>query len=283
MHAIQKIITATLSHPGIHLWISTGVLMLVSLGLSRLADYWVQRSAKSGDARTLRTTLRQLLTVFFLVGMGVIWAEQVRHFLLAAAALLAAMLIVSKELIMCLLGNLVKTYGKLCTIGEVVELEGVSGEVIDSGFLSTSLQLIEHSYSGKIVSFPNSIFLTRPVTHLSTTGDYRLVFVRIPVATSDAINELSDLLLAIVGKLVQPYQAEAEKHLGKAREALLMDFPSMAPRILLEPKSANEVVIAARFVCPANQRSTVEQKILQEFYHSTKQKPAEAVVSRILL
>lgn len=271
MTYLSNLLDKLLLHPAAGPWIGTAFVALTTLVLSRIGEYSVRNNARSVDAaRSLRITLRYVFTLFFLTGLAFVWAEQVKHFVFAAAALLASLLLVSKDLVMCLLGDVVKFYGKLCPIGQVVEIDGVKGEVLDSGFLTTSLQVIEHSYSGKIITYPNSVFLFKPVTHLSKTGEYRLVFVRIPVSANAELDTLLQNLLEIVTELVQPYQVDAEAHLGKARETLLMDFPSMAPRVLLEPRNFEEVVIAARFVCPANQRSTLEQEILKRFYSKSK-------------
>lgn len=269
MHHFHNFIAFFTVHANLRVWLGTLGVAAAMVALSRVAEFFVKRSATADDARELRTTFRYLLTLFCLFSLGVVWSEQLKHFLFAAAALLAACLIVSKELIMCILGGIVKAYGRLCPIGRVVEIEGICGQVVDSGFLTTSLQTIEHSYTGKIVSFPNSIFLSKHVTQLSTAGAYQLVFVRVPVSTDADIDELCRRLKAIVTAAVAPYQKDAEAHMGKAREELLLDLPSMAPRILLEPRNAKEVVIAARFVCPSNQRSTLEQQILSAFYEAS--------------
>jgi len=247
--------------------LSSMFVFLGALLLSKFSEQFVRKSTRPvGETQTLRTALRYGLTVFVVIGLCFVWAEEVKHLFYAAAALFGAILLVSKEFIMCILGNVIKYHGKLCPIGQVVVIDGIKGQVIDSGFLTIKLQEIEHSFSGKIISFPNSIFLSKPITNLSMTGEYCLVFVRIPVLADSELDALSKRLLAIVTELVAPYQKEAEKHLDATLDALLMEFPSMAPRVLLEPKDYREVCLAARFICPANQRSTLEQDILLQFY-----------------
>ena len=79
-------------------------------------------------------------------------------------AILAALVIGTKELIMCFLGSIVKAGSNAFSLGDRIRIGDIEGDVIDQNLLSTQLQEVaEGQYSGQLVSLPNSMFLNQAI------------------------------------------------------------------------------------------------------------------------
>ena len=252
-------------------WVGTAIVFFITFLTSRLGATLIKSSSNVDVARTIRVGRRYVLALVLVLGLYFVWAAQFHRFVYAFAAVLASLLLVTKEVLTCILGDLVKVYNRLCPVGALVEIEGVRGEVVDSGLFTTTLQVIQNDYfhSARIVKFPNSIFLTKSVVQESKTGKFSVIFVRIPVSATSDIGKSVSRFQGILESVTAPYQAEAELILGDIHSLQLLDFPSVAPRVLLEPVSATEVQLVGRFAAPTQQKGTLEQEVLKRFFEST--------------
>ena len=251
-------------------WAGTAVVLFVTFLVSRVGSGLLKSSSNVDAARTIRVGKRYALALVLVPGLYFVWATEFHHFLYAFAAVLASVVIVAKDVLACFLGDFVKMYNRLCPVGSVVEIEGVRGEVVDSGLFTTTLQLIQNDYfhSARILKIPNSVFLTKSVIQESKTGKFSVIFVRIPLSASSDIGRASARLQKIIESVTAPYQTEAEAQLGDIHSLQLLDFPSVAPRVLIEPASADEVRLVGRFAAPTQQKGSVEQEVLRRFFDS---------------
>ncbi|HEU0222998.1 MAG TPA: mechanosensitive ion channel family protein, partial [Paracoccaceae bacterium] len=139
-------------------------VMLVRWGIVRLI-----RSRTSLPAEIQRwwvTLTRNSFNVLAVLGVIVIWAPEIEYFALSITAFAVALVIATKELILCVSGALWRGVARPFGIGDWVQIGTHFGEVIDESFLATVLQEIDQSecrYSGRTVAVPNSILLAAPV------------------------------------------------------------------------------------------------------------------------
>lgn len=251
-------------------WIGTAVVLFIAFVTSRLSGTLIRNSSNVDVARTIRAGRRYVLAV--VLGLYVVWAAEFHRFLYAFAAVLASGIIVAKELFTCVLGDLVKVYNRLCPVGAIVEIEDIRGEVVDSGLFTTTLQVIQNDYfhSARIVKIPNSVFLTKSVVQESKTGKFSVIFVRIPVSTKTDVAKAAQRFQGILDSVTAPYQTEAETMLGDIHLLQLLELPSVAPRVLIEPTSAEEVRLVGRFAAPTAHKGALEQEVLRRFYGASK-------------
>ncbi len=114
------------------------------------------------------TLSRSVLVFLALLALILIWAPQLRAFALSLTAVVVAIVIATKELILCLSGSLLRASSGAFTIGDRIEVGEIRGEVRDFNLLVTTLDEFArgpNSYqpTGRRVSIPNSVFLNTPV------------------------------------------------------------------------------------------------------------------------
>jgi small-conductance mechanosensitive channel len=185
-------------------------------------------------------------------------------------AFAAALVVATKELLMCLGGGLVRSISNSYELGDIIEMQGMRGRVQDITMLSTTIIEIgprhdSHQLTGKSVSFPNSLLLTHPVVRENFTGDYVMHIITIPlpyrIAPAYAERQLQD----IASDVCAPWLGDARHHMAMLEHKLMMDTPSVEPRIALQPASEKEYRLIVRIAVPQRERQRAEQAILRRF------------------
>ena len=154
--------------------------VLLKLYLRRHPHYSIEEKRRS---LVLGRNLTLILTIF---GLAVIWATQIQTLALSMFAVAAAIVVATKELIMCLSGSILRSVTKQYSVGDYIEVNGLRGRVVDINLLNTLMMQIGPNplvgqLSGKTLSFPNSLLLNHSVRRDNILGDYVIHTVEIPV------------------------------------------------------------------------------------------------------
>lgn len=158
------------------------VLASVAL-LATLLVAWAitRRALKARDnlsaqvARRWTANVRNALLLIAVVGLLMIWAPQLRTFALSLTAVAVAVVVATKELILCLSGSAFRTFSRAYSIGDIVEIGALRGEVVDINLLSTRLREIERRAgsirpTGESAVVPHSLLFTQSARLLARDG-----------------------------------------------------------------------------------------------------------------
>lgn len=138
-----------------------------------------------------------------LIGLVLIWAPQLRTFALSLTAVAVALVIATKELILCLSGSVVKASGRLFSVGDLIQVGTLKGYVSSQNLLTTNLREVNESTeysSGNQAIIPNSLFLIMPVKNFSYLRPY-LVHTFVLYAEPKLANQVATLRESINNKL----------------------------------------------------------------------------------
>lgn len=250
----------------------TGVLLLVLL----LVHGSIARTIAANPQVAVETrrrwmvNVRNAMIIIWLAGLVVIWARELQTIALSMVAFAAALVVATKELLMCLGGGLVRSLGNSYQLGDIIEIGTLRGRVMDITMLSTTVLEIgprhdAHQITGRMLSFPNSMLLTQPVARENFTGDYVMHILTVPLPYSVKPGKAERVLQQIADEVCAPYLEGARSHMAMLESKLLLDTPSVAPRISLQPTSEKEYRIILRYAVPPRERQRVEQAILRRF------------------
>ncbi|MDF0603930.1 mechanosensitive ion channel, partial [Psychromarinibacter sp. C21-152] len=120
-------------------------------------------------------TTRTAFLILVLLGLVLIWAPQLRTFALSLAAVAVAIVVATKEMILCLSGSLMRASTRAFSVGDWIEVAGVRGEVVDHTLLATTLQEFQPNsfhYTGRTAVVPNSVLFGSPVRNLTVVREY---------------------------------------------------------------------------------------------------------------
>lgn len=252
--------------------ISSGVLVL-ALILGRWLMLVRLRGADgmSNDMRRRWSAqVRNVVLLLFLLGMTLIWGAELRTLALSVVAIAAAIVIATKELIMCVSGTILKASGRSFQIGDRIEIGTNRGDVVDQTLLTTTILEVGpgntiHQHSGRTVVIPNSLLLTMPVINETFSDSYVLHAFSIPLSSKLDWKEAESALLDACREECKAFIAEAEIHMNRFVRNHGLQPLDVAPRVAMRLDDAEHVVLLARIAVPARRKGRIEQAILRRF------------------
>jgi small-conductance mechanosensitive channel len=251
--------------------VATLISVIVTMVLMKLVQHRAQLAAGSQAEISRRrgnfVLLKNLLLFSALIVIGTIWASKIAGVALSLAAVAGALLIVSKEFLLNLLGTASLTLSRLYRVGDFIEIEGIVGRVIDTDLLATTLSEAQDGsqLTSRTVAIPHSLLLVKPVRNLTATGEFVVNLLRVGAGTSEDLGALEAILLQAANEVCQPWMAQADAHLKRIESRDLMDLPSAEPKVILQLQSEKEAMLSLRYACRPNDRVKVEQKILRKY------------------
>ena len=237
--------------------------VLLKLYLRRHPHYSIEEKRRS---LVLSRNLTLILTIF---GLAVIWATQIQTLALSMFAVAAAIVVATKELIMCLSGSILRSVTKQYSVGDYIEVNGLRGRVVDINLLNTLMMQIGPNplvgqLSGKTLSFPNSLLLNHSVRRDNILGDYVIHTVEIPVPIHLDSDVIVGRLKAVLEPLCQPYVPAIQRHLENVQAEKLFITPAAQPRVTRVPHDDKVYLIIVRYASPVAKRLEIQQAVLDE-------------------
>jgi len=265
---------AVFSAPGTlpRLLISTAVLVVTVVVLHRLASGYIRRNVEAPDLRRrwlVRT--RNGLVLLLLLGLVMVWGEELRTIALSIVAIAVAFVVATKELILCLMGTIVKTVTRPFNIGDRIQIKDLRGDVIDQNLLTTTILEVGpgkniHQRTGRVVIIPNALFLSEPVINESYTHDYILHVFTIPFKREDDWRGARKALLEAANRHCAPYLDDVRRYMEQLSRQKGLDVPTVEPRVTIQIPTAGEVHLVVRVPTKSGQRSFIEQSIIADVF-----------------
>lgn len=213
---------------------------------------------------------RNSVVFAFLLGLMIIWAHELQAFAVSIVALAAAMVLATKELILCWSGAALRVGGKVYTVGDRIQIAGHRGVVLDYDVFATKLLEIgpgqsAHLYTGRVTIFPNSLLLTNPLVKENPQQEYGLYTLTVPIKSEEDWQRAERALLEAAKHECAPFMGEAVRQMKLLEQANLLEAPSPEPRITIQLPESGKMHLVLRFPAPDRGRSRIEQAILRRY------------------
>lgn len=253
------------------LLLSALIIVIISL-IRRLVltkirgeELFLSEEQRKWMSRTKNGTFSILILLLF-----ILWRSEINEFALSVTAIAVAIVVASKEIILCITGSIQRASSRSFRIGDWIEVGKLCGEVIEHNMMATVIQEIDlhhgqYHYTGKTATLPNSMFFTYPVKNLNFMKRY--VYHNFSIVVPNFLN-LYPLLPTMVKKIehhcedfievARRYNSMIEKHAG-------VDLPGSEPHIHISSGATGEQIVHFMLFCPTEQATHLEQEIRQDF------------------
>lgn len=149
------------------------IVLVVMLGILR---YLVNRAIRgkrevlTKPQRKWISRVKNIYWMIIVIGIIMIWAPQLQTVALSLVAFTVAVVIATKEMILCMVGSFVRVSARPFELGDWIEVEGIIGEVSDTNLFSFEVLEfdVKHGsfeYTGRAHNIPNSKVLTHNITN----------------------------------------------------------------------------------------------------------------------
>ncbi|WP_051201912.1 mechanosensitive ion channel family protein [Ferrimonas senticii] len=252
------------------------LLSVLLIGVALMARK-VILSRIRGDAMFLSEDQRNWISrtknvSFTLVALSIflLWKSEISEFALSVAAVAVALVVASKEIILCFTGSIQRASSRSFRIGDWIEVGHNCGEVLEHTLMATVVQEIDlhhgqYHFTGKTITLPNSLFFTYPVKNLNFMKRYVYHDFFIVVAKFNNLYPLlPELRQRIDGhcedfiEVARRYNGVIEKHAG-------VDLPGPDPHIHISSRDTGEQILHVMLFCPTEQANHLEQLIRADF------------------
>ncbi|MFN3167658.1 MAG: mechanosensitive ion channel domain-containing protein [Phycisphaeraceae bacterium] len=269
-------------------WVAQ-TLASVGVVVVALALRWVLRRAVnsqhkvSGDLRRRwLLQVRNLTFALIAIGLVLIWATELKTAAISVVAIVVAIVLATKELILCLTGGFLKLSSRMFVLGDHVEINGIRGEVIDQTLLTT--KLMENAagpngsqYTGRTITLPNAILLAQPVYNETLTKSFGLHVFTVPVKAEAGWEAHETALLKALNEACEPYLEHAKSAVAALAREEGLNTPSVEPRVQIAVPEPGRVDLIARLPYPVEAKNRVIQQVLRSYLRASAQigKPTE--------
>jgi small-conductance mechanosensitive channel len=264
------------------------VIVLVAFGGGRLVASWRIRRMDFPtveDRRRWLVAARNLAVVVLTAALIVVWNEAVQTLLLSIVAIAAALVLATKEFLLCISGAIWRTASRAFDVGDRIEVNGFRGDVIDHGLLATTLLEVgpgEHTNqaSGRAIVLPNSVFLTYPMVNETFTDSYVLHPFELAVPRASDWKKAERVLLEASNAECAVFLDDAKASLGRQISRYALPNLGLDPRVSIELTDPTQIRLLVRVPVPVRQKSKIEQAILRRFLDGTREEAPALAAAR---
>ena len=219
------------------------------------------------ERRQRQVNVRNGIILATLALLGFVWGGEIRALILSLAAIAAAAMIVSKEIISCFYGSLIFSFSRLARIGDSIEIGIYRGELLDHNWMGlTLMELSEtHYYTGHIIKVPTSALLVTALVNLSQGGAYRFAALRFHARQEHASSALR-IATEAASQVCAPWMAQARASVSELLSTSLSVAPDVEPKAALLSVDKDTVAITLRFVVPAGSRASSQAEISRLYF-----------------
>lgn len=253
------------------------VLIFIIWGIRRLTLYRIRGDAMflSEDQRKWISLTKNTSFSIVLLSMFLLWRSEVSEFALSLTAIAVAVVVASKEIILCFTGSIQRASSRSFRIGDWIEVGKSSGEVLEHNLMATVIQEIDlhhghYHFTGKTITLPNSMFFTYPVKNLNFMKRYVYHnFTIVVPGFKNLLPLLPEFNKQIEGhceefiEVARRYNGVVEKHAG-------VDLPGPDPHVHIDNSAYGDQNVHVMLFCPTEQANHLEFLIRSDFitaYH----------------
>jgi small-conductance mechanosensitive channel len=258
------------------------VVLLLRWGLvatiRKQSDYFTDRQ------RWWISLVKNISTASILAMLFLVWAPEIEKFALSITAVAVAVVIATKELLLCLSGAIWRGASRPFSVGDWIEVGGHSGEVIEESLFSTTLQEVDprdYELTGRAIWLPNSLFLSQPVVNHNFRK--RFIFHQFtlywePVidaeAAAERIRAAVDAKAAEFADLAHRYAKVIEKSWGA-------HFRSPEPGVRIRVTELAKLAFEVSLFCPRDKAAAIEDAAVLAMLATTDHRAMGALIAPV--
>src|SRR5690554_4555926 len=253
--------------------LASSVILVVTIMILRaLTARFIQRTVQSPELRgRWLVNSRNGFLLLMLLGLVMIWGEELRTLALSIVAIAVAFVVATKELILCFTGSILKSGSRSFVLGDRIQVKDLRGDVIDQTLLATTILEVGpgknmHQRTGRRIVIPNALFVSEPVVNESFTTHYDFHVFTVPFKREDNWQAAQAALLESANRHCADYLEQARRYMQRMSDHRGINVPSAEPRVTISVPAAGEIHLIVRFPCKAQLRSAMEQTILAEVF-----------------
>ncbi len=244
---------------------------------------WRDSEILDKDQRRWIIRIKNGSVIVLIVGLILIWAPQLHTFALSITAFAVALVVATKEMILCLTGAIMRVTSQPFKAGDWVTIDGVTGEVVDLDAFAFRLQEVDmkgksYHFTGRTITVPNSKIFSSNVENANFFKSFIFDDVKISVQFADLDPEAAIAALQkITEKHFAPFKTEAQVFNRKIRRRAGIAIGLAEPVCDISTSDIGHYHFAVRLFLPTASAASVRDAVTRDFLaYVYKQRKAAA-------
>ena len=228
-----------LTSPTLSKLIETVLGVLIILIIFSLLRSFLVRNIQDTDARyRTRKALSLVSYILILIFVASTFSDSLGKLTIVLGAIGAGVAFALQEVIGSFAGWIAISLGQFYKPGNRVQLGGIMGDVIDIGFLRTTLMecgdwVKADLYNGRIVRIANSYVFKEPVFNYSADFPFLWDEITIPVKYGSDRKLTTEILYRVVNDLFRDYIPQAQREWKRMVRKYLIEDAQIEPMVTL--------------------------------------------------
>jgi len=225
----------------------------------------VKRMKQAKMRYSFKKTISILYVLIFLFALVAIWIEQTETILISYGLIGAGIAVSLQDVFKNFAGGITIFSIGLYRVGDRVEINGKTGDVIDIGVLYTTVMEVGEwvngdQATGRLSIIPNSNVLTNNVNNFTKDHNFIWDEISLPVTYDSNWKKASDIILEIVTKQTENVAVVADKEITKLGEKYYLPKKPVEPVIFLT-LTDNWINLNIRYVTDTKERRIIRDKL----------------------
>jgi small-conductance mechanosensitive channel len=225
-------------------------------------------SARSPSPKEEYRRQRLLNTIVVVIGVAIIialWSKLFQHASTFLGLIGAGMAVALREPLLSIAGRIAIFVGHMYNAGDRIELNKMSGDVIDVGFFYTRMMEIGNwiggdQYSGRIIQFANAQVFGTAVFNYTRNFAYVWDEIKLPVTYNSNIPAASEILKSAAADYSREFMAGAEAQIEKMERVFKLPRFEVEPAVYMKVTD-NWVELTLRYLVAPHKRRAASSYI----------------------
>jgi len=220
-----------------------------------------------------RKTAFYVVTLLILLSLAIIWIRDLSRLTVVLSVIAAGLVVALQELVLCIAGWFIVIFRKPFDTGDRIEIGGIKGDVIDIGFLHTSLLEIgnwveEDQSTGRVLHFPNSMVFRNAL--FNYTRDFEFIWneIKVVVTFESDWKKAREIVLEHAQEEAERIKKEVDRLIRRMSTQYLIYYEKLTPIVYVKIVKYG-IELSLRYLTEAKKRRSTQDeisgKILENF------------------
>jgi small-conductance mechanosensitive channel len=238
--------------------LGTIAALIVGWLLTLAGKLWAHRRSDRKERYRRQKISNTFALIFVVLAATLLWARNLQHTSTFLGLIGAGLAVALREPLLSIAGRVAIFAGRMYGVGDRIQIEQMSGDVIDVGTFYTRMMEIGNwvggdQPSGRIVQFSNSNIFGKPIYNYTQNFSYIWDEIKIPITYASNVESVKRIMLDAGRAYTEEFLKEAQADLEQMQRFFLVPTVDLKPAIFLKVTD-NWVELTLRYIVDPKKR-----------------------------